>query len=81
MQRNLKKYQTVFKELESENTELEKKNKELTDKSKESLLKKLEIAQLRRDYEEAMEIIGRISPELLSESSNRTTSVKEEQRR
>lgn len=65
MQRNLKKYQTAFKELEAENTELEIKNKELTDKSKESLLKKLEIAQLEKDYAAAMELIENIPKDIM----------------
>ncbi len=67
MYRDLKRYRTAFKELETENTELSKKNKTLTDKSKESLLKKLEIAQLERDYAAAIEFIKRIPPEVLSE--------------
>ncbi len=67
MHRDLKRYRTVFKELEAENTALTKKNKELTDKSKESLLKKLEIAQLERDYSEAMELIEKLPPELVAE--------------
>lgn len=67
MHRNLKRYQTVFKELEAENMALTKKNKELTDRSKESLLKKLQIAQLERDYAAAIEFIKSIPQEVLSE--------------
>ena len=65
MDRNLKKYKTAINELEAENDALTKKNKELTDKSKESLLKKLQIAQLERDYAAAMDLLGRIPPDLL----------------
>lgn len=78
MQRNLKRYQTAFKELEAENTELEKKNKELTDKSKESLLKKLEIAQLKRDYEESMAFISRIPPEVLDQCQRISAQLQKE---
>ena len=67
MHRDLNRYRTAFKELEAENTALTKKNRELTDKSKESLLKKLEISQLERDYAEAIEFINRIPSEVLSE--------------
>ena len=66
----LKRYRTAFKELESENAELTKKNKALTDKSKESLLKRLQIAQLERDYAAAMDLLGRIPPEILSGVKN-----------
>ena len=81
MQRSLKKYQTAFKELEAENTALEEKNKELTDKSKESLLKKLEIAQLRRDYEEAMAFISRIPPEVLDQCQEISAQLQKESER
>ena len=67
MHRDIKRYRTAFKELEAENTALTKKNRELTDKSKESLLKKLEISQLERDYAEAIEFIKHIPSEVLSE--------------
>ncbi len=67
MGRNLKKYKTAINELEAENDELAKKNKELIDKSKESLLKKLQISQLERDYAAAMDLIKRIPPEVFNE--------------
>ncbi len=65
MNTELKRYRTAFKELENENAELTKKNKALTDKSKESLLKKLQIAQLERDYAAVMDLLGCIPPDLL----------------
>ncbi len=51
--------------MEAENAALTNKNKELTDKSKESLLKKLEIAQLERDYAAAMELIKKVPQDVL----------------
>lgn len=65
MHRDMKRYDLAFKELKAENAELAKENKALSDKSKESLLKKLETAQLKRDYEEAMAFISRIPPEVI----------------
>lgn len=69
MNRDLKRYRTAFKELETENSALTKQNKELADKSKESLLRKLEIAQLERDYAQAVALIERIPPDVLAEYS------------
>lgn len=81
MHRDLKRYRTAFKELEAENTELSKKNKALTDKSKESLLKKLEIVQLERDYAAATELIGRIPPEVLAEYKREPSAVRKVEER
>ena len=67
MHRDLNRYRTAFKELEAENTALTKKNKELADKSKESLIKKMKMLELERDYAAAMEFINRIPTEVLSE--------------
>ena len=67
MHRDLKRYRTAFQELEAENTALTKKNKELTDKSKESLIKKMKMMELERDYAAAMDFIKRIPPEVMSE--------------
>ena len=78
MRRDIKRYQAAFKDLEAENTELSKKNKALADKSKESLLKKLEIAQLKRDYEEAMAFISRIPPEALGQSKGISVQLQKE---
>ena len=66
MDRDLKRYRAAFRELETENAALIMQNKSLADKSKESLLRKLEIAQLERDYAQAMELIERIPPEVLA---------------
>ncbi|MCD8181389.1 MAG: plasmid recombination protein [Firmicutes bacterium] len=70
MNRELKKYRSVFKELEAENTELTQKNKELTDKSKGSLLQRMQVMQLERDYAALMEIIERIPAEIVEEYKN-----------
>lgn len=73
MNRELKKYRSVFKELEAENTELTQKNKELTDKSKGSLLQRMQVMQLERDYAAVMELIGRIPAEIVEEYKNTPT--------
>lgn len=80
MDRNLKKYKIAINELEAENDVLTKQNKELTDKSKESLLKKLQIAQLERDYAAAMDLIGRIPPDVFAEFT-KVSSEKNERNR
>ena len=69
MNRDLKRYRAAFRELETENAALIMQNKSLADKSKESLLRKLEIAQLERDYAQAIELIERIPPDVLAEYS------------
>ncbi len=81
MHRDLKRYRTVFKELEVENAALTNKNKELTDKSKESLLRKLEIAQLERDYAAATELIGRMPLEVLAEYKREPSAVRKVEER
>ncbi len=81
MHRDLKRYRTVFKELEAENAALTNKNKELTDKSKESLLRKLEIAQLERDYAAATELIGRMPLEVLAEYKREPSAVRKVEER
>ncbi len=81
MGRNLKKYKTAINELEAENDELAKKNKALTDKSKESLLKKLQIAQLERDYAAAMDLLGRIPPDFLINCKKSENIIFQENRR
>lgn len=81
MHRDLNRYRTAFKELEAENIALTNKNKELTDKSKESLVKKLKVLELERDYAAAMEFIKRIPTEVLSEYESKCNSKRIEQSR
>ena len=73
MHRDLNRYRTAFKELEAENTTLTKKNKELTDKSKESLIKKMKMLELERDYAAAMDFINRIPTEVFNEYTDRSS--------
>ena len=72
LHRDLNRYRTAFKELEAENTALTKKNKELADKSKESLIKKMKMLELERDYAAAMEFINRIPTEVFNEYTDRS---------
>lgn len=69
MHTTLKKYNTAFTATTSENKKLKKKNEQLEqslDKAtEESTLKKLGDIKLRRDYEEAVSILGRIPSEVL----------------
>ena len=81
MHRDLNRYRTAFKELEAENTALTNKNKELTEKSKESLVKKLKVLELERDYAAAMDFIKRIPTEVLSEYEEKCNSKRIEQSR
>ena len=69
MHTQMKKYQSAFTDLKSENGELSRKNEKLTAELKESrqesVLKKMGELQLRRDYEEAVALLERIPPEIM----------------
>ena len=69
MSTQMKKYQTAFTKLKSENGSLARKNEELTAELKESrqesVLKKMADLQLRHDYEEAVAMLERIPPEIM----------------
>ena len=69
MQGQLKKYNVAFTKTAAENEKLKEKNKTLSaslDKAKEgSVLKRLEDARLRKDYEAAVQTLDRIPKEVL----------------
>lgn len=69
MSTQMKKYQTAFSELKSENSSLARKNErlssELKESRKESILKRMSEVQLQRDYEQAVALLERIPPEIL----------------
>ncbi len=67
MKTKLKKYDTAYKTLKTENAELEKK----LDDSKESTLKKLEISHKLQEYEELKKAVENIPPEILGVYKNR----------
>ncbi len=67
MKTKLKKYDTAYKTLKTENAELEKK----LDDSKESTLKKLEISRKLQEYEELKKAVENIPPEILGAYKNR----------
>ena len=73
MHRDLKRYRTAFQELEAENIALTMKNMELADKSKESLIKKMKMMKLERDYAAAMEFINRIPTDVFNEYTDRSS--------
>ena len=69
MRTELNRYQVAFTETAAENRQLKKKNRTLSaslDKAKEgSVLKRLEDAKLRQDYEAAVQTLNRIPKEVL----------------
>ena len=76
MRTELNRYQVAFTETAAENRQLKKKNKTLSaslDKTKEgSVLKRLEDAKLRQDYEAALKTLDSIPPEVIRFYENRT---------
>ena len=76
MRTELNRYQVAFTETAAENRQLKKKNKTLSaslDKAKEgSVLKRLEDAKLRQDYEAALKTLDSIPPEVIRFYENRT---------
>ena len=78
MRTELNRYQVAFTETATaiENRQLKKKNKTLSaslDKAKEgSVLKRLEDAKLRQDYEAALKTLDSIPPEVIRFYENRT---------
>ena len=77
MRTELNRYQVAFTETAIENRQLKKKNKTLSaslDKAKEgSVLKRLEDAKLRQDYEAALKTLDSIPPEVIRFYENRST--------
>ncbi len=67
MKTKLKKYDTAYMTLKTENAELEKK----LDDSKESTLKKLEISRKLQEYGELKKAVENIPPEILDAYKNR----------
>ena len=71
MRTQLKKYSTAFTSTKAENEKLKKKSKKLSESldeaTHESVLKQLKDAKLQREYQEALEILERIPPEVLEE--------------
>ena len=85
MRTQLKKYSTAFSSTRAENEKLKRKNKKLSESleeaTHESILKKLEDAKLQREYEEALAVLERIPPEIISAyrfPSSETSKQKEE---
>ena len=76
MHTELNRYQVAFTETAAENRQLKKKNKTLSaslDKAKEgSVLKRLEDAKLRQDYEAALKTLDSIPPEVIRFYEDRT---------
>ena len=76
MKDQLRKYNVAFTKTASENEKLKEKNKTLSaslDKAKEgSVLKRLEDAKLRQDYEAALKTLDSIPPEVIRFYENRT---------
>ena len=76
MRTELNRYQVAFTETTAENRQLKKKNKTLSaslDKANEgSVLKRLEDAKLRQDYEAALKTLDSIPPEVIRFYENRT---------
>ena len=77
MKDQLRKYNVVFTKTAAENEKLKEKNKTLSaslDKAKEgSVLKRLEDAKLRQDYEAALKTLDSIPPEVIRFYENRST--------
>ena len=76
MKDQLRKYNVAFTKTSAENEKLKEKNKTLSaslDKAKEgSVLKRLEDAKLRQDYEAALKTLDSIPPEVIRFYENRT---------
>ena len=76
MKDQLRKYNVAFTKTAAENEKLKEKNKTLSallDKAKEgSVLKRLEDAKLRQDYEAALKTLDSIPPEVIRFYENRT---------
>ena len=76
MKDQLRKYNVAFPKTAAENEKLKEKNKTLSaslDKAKEgSVLKRLEDAKLRQDYEAALKTLDSIPPEVIRFYENRT---------
>ena len=76
MKDQLRKYNVAFTKTAAENEKLKKKNKTLSaslDKATEgSVLKRLEDAKLRQDYEAALKTLDSIPPEVIRFYENRT---------
>ena len=76
MRTELNRYQVAFTETAAENRQLKKKNKTLSaslDKAKDgSVLKHLEDAKLRQDYEAALKTLDSIPPEVIRFYEDRT---------
>ena len=76
MKDQLKKYNVAFTQTMTENKKLRQTNKTLSaslDKAKEgSVLKRLEDAKLRQDYEAALKTLDSIPPEVIRFYENRT---------
>ena len=77
MKDQLRKYNVAFTKTATENEKLKEKNKTLSaslDKAKEgSVLKRLEDAKLRQDYEAALKTLDSIPPEVIRFYENRST--------
>ena len=77
MKDQLRKYNVAFTKTTTENEKLKEKNKTLSaslDKAKEgSVLKRLEDAKLRQDYEAALKTLDSIPPEVIRFYENRST--------
>ena len=76
MKDQLRKYNVAFTKTAVENEKLKEKNRTLSaslDKAKEgSVLKRLEDAKLRQDYEAALKTLDGIPPEVIRFYENRT---------
>ena len=76
MRTELNRYQVAFTKTATENEKLKEKNKTLSaslDKAKDgSVLKRLEDAKLRQDYEAALKTLDSIPPEVIRFYENRT---------
>ena len=76
MKDQLRKYNVAFTKTAAENEKLKEKNKTLSaslDKAKEgSVLKRLEDAKLRQDYEAALKTLDSIPPEVIRFYEDRT---------
>ncbi len=77
MKDQLRKYNVAFTKTAAENEKLKEKNKTLSaslDKATEgSVLKRLEDAKLRQDYEAALKTLDSIPPEVIRFYENRNT--------
>ena len=79
MKDQLRKYNVAFTKTAVENEKLKEKNRTLSaslDKAKEgSVLKRLEDAKLRQDYEAALKTLDSIPPEVIRFYENRTQDL------